>query len=495
MIPLATLKAIPYLLAPLAVVVFQRFAEGNFLQALFIFAAGIGVLLVGILPFQVLSWAYYTYRFEAGYLHIKQGVIFKKERSIKRERVQTVNITRGIIQRLFGLAGLQVETAGGGAESELSLDAVTLEEAYRIKRNLEGSAERGGDAAGEETSGEKATWGIDAVIETALPVRQKAGAVEEESPSEAETVYQASYPELFLAGATSGGFLVLFSILGVIFSQVAPYIPETFWEFLLEQVTSIAAVTIALVVFVLLLLSWIISTVTFVVQHANFTLRRSQDRLQISWGIIEQKQLALNLNRLQALAIHEGIIRQPFGRCALIAEVAGGGSKEQNYVTLLFPLLRNSELPGFLEKILPEYRLPSEMVPLPRRALRRYIFRAVALSLLVIIPLQWAPYGWLAFLLLIPAFFWGRSRYYAGGTAVDEQQLSFRFRFINRFRVLMRRNCIQSFQVSVNPFQRGWNLRTVRAWVLSSPEGKSFQVTDTEQEEASRLWEWYSRTK
>ncbi len=495
MIPLATFRTMLYMLPPLVIVMIQGFADGNVLRALFILAAGACILLVGILPFQILGWAYYTYRYDAGYLHIKQGVIFKKERSIKKERVQTVNITRGIIQRLFGLASLQVETAGGGSESELSLTAVKLEEAYNIKNSLErpeGAAHQ--EAGATEKSG-RPGWGIEAVIETALPARRadkdkEAG----ETEAEKETVYQASYPELFLAGATSGGFFVIFSVIGVIFSQVFPYIPDAFWEFMLEQITAIAAVTVAIIVFLLVLVSWLISTVTFVIQHANFTLRRSGDRLHVSWGVIEQKQLALNLNRLQALAVHEGVLRQPFGRCALMAEVAGGGSREQNYATTLFPLLRNSELPAFLKEVLPEYDLPSSMVPLPRRALRRYIFRAIAPALLIIVPLQWLPYGWLAFLLLIPAFFWGRSRYYAGGTAVDEKQLTLRFRFVNRFKVLIRRNCLQALQVSVNPFQRWWNLRTVQAWVLSSPAGKSFRVTDTGLEVAKKLWNWYSRT-
>ncbi len=53
---------------------------------------------------QVVNWYFYSCRYEDGYLHLKTGVIVKKERSIKQERVQTVNIQRGLIQRLLGLA-------------------------------------------------------------------------------------------------------------------------------------------------------------------------------------------------------------------------------------------------------------------------------------------------------------------------------------------------------------------------------------------------------
>ncbi len=66
-------------------------------------------------------------------------MIIKKERSIKQERAQTVNISRRIIQLLFGLASLQVETAGAGGESEFNLTAVAYDEAMQIKESLEGS--------------------------------------------------------------------------------------------------------------------------------------------------------------------------------------------------------------------------------------------------------------------------------------------------------------------------------------------------------------------
>lgn len=508
MIPLASLKSLLIFLAPIVLVLLQNPGDGNLARNLLILAGSAVALLVVILPLQVLSWAFYTYRYEAGYLHIKSGVIFKKERSIKRERVQTVNIRRGIFQRLLGLASLQVETAGGGSESELSLTAVTLEEAYNIKESLEGpavendlapeeNAEKAAGEIGDEgvVREEKETApraGLKALIDTALKPGEQTRAGED---NQAEATYRITIPELFIAGATSGGFFVLFSVTGLIFSQALPFIPDAFWEHLLDRVTSTAAGTVVLVVLVLLFLSWLISSLAFMVQYANFTLQRRQDRLQVTWGLIEQKQLTLNLNRLQALVVHEGILRQPFGRCALVAEVAGGGSREQNYITLLFPLLRTDELSHFLARILPEYRLPDTFVPLPGRALRRYMFRAAAPLLLIIVPLQWIPYGWLSISLLILALFWGYSRYRAGATFLDDKQMTMKFRFVNRFRVLMLRNCIQAFQVSANPFQRWRDLRTARAWVLSSPSGKAFQVADIDIEEARHLWNWYSRQK
>ena len=474
MIPLGAIRGTVYIMLPLAVVFFQNVGADEPRRILFILAIALGSMIISF-GFQVLNWYFYKYRFEDGYLHVKSGVIIKNERSIKQERVQTVNIRRGIIQQLLGLASLQVETAGAGGESEFNLAAVAYEEAVQIKESLEGPGKGTSQEIDEEAKDDNLA--------------------EEEAGERPFKEYTISIPELFIAGATSGRFLLLFSILAALFSQVVPFIPEDFWETLIDQVTSTALITVILVGLVLLLFSWLTSTAAYVIQYINFTIRRDEERLQVTWGLIEQKQLTLKLHRLQALVVQEELLRQPIGRVALSAEVAGGGSKEQDYITILFPLLHKKRLPEFLKTVLPEYSLPESFKPLPQRSLRRYLFRALAPLLLISIAMLWLPhdYGWLSFFLLIPAFFWGLSRYRAGGTFIEVNQLALRFRFINRYTVLTMRSNIQAIQVSVNPFQRRQDLKTLRAWVLSSPEGKQFQVVDVESAESKSIWEWFSR--
>ncbi len=468
MIPLGTIRGLIYIIPPLIIVLFQNIGSEDPRRLLIIYLIIFGSFFFSLV-YQVFNWYFYTYRYEDGYLHLKTGVIVKKERSIKQERVQTVNIQRGLIQRLLGLASLQVQTAGAGGETEFSLTAIALDEAERIKDSLESKNEFPGDS------------------------KEQAEKNEADLPADLQE-FTISIPELFIAGATSGRFLVLFSVLAAVSSQLTVFLPDTYWETLVEQITSTALVTAVLAVLVLMFFSWLVSVVAFVIQYMSFTIRREGNSLQLTWGLIEQKQLNLKLHRLQSLVVQESLLRQPLGRSALVIDVAGGGSKEQSYVTMLFPLIKNSELNHFLSIILPEYRLPDNLTPLPRRSLRRYIFRAMAPIALLSIALQWLPYGWLALFLLPLSFFWGLSRYRSGGIAIEDHQLTFKFRFINLYRVVMKRKNIQALQVSLNPFQRWQDLKTVRAWVLSSPEGKQFQVVDVESAEAKNVWSWYSRS-
>lgn len=81
----------------------------------------IGILLFFI-PYAIFCyiWARLTYRYW-GYeltehtLKIEKGVIWKKYISIPYQRIQNVDIYRGLIARILGLSDLQVQTAGYSA--------------------------------------------------------------------------------------------------------------------------------------------------------------------------------------------------------------------------------------------------------------------------------------------------------------------------------------------------------------------------------------------
>ena len=62
-------------------------------------------------------WAKWSYRFwryqlDKNAIKIEKGVIWKKYVSIPYERVQNVDIYRGVFARILGLSDLQIQTAG-----------------------------------------------------------------------------------------------------------------------------------------------------------------------------------------------------------------------------------------------------------------------------------------------------------------------------------------------------------------------------------------------
>ncbi|MEA3344372.1 MAG: PH domain-containing protein [Patescibacteria group bacterium] len=96
-------------------------------------------------------WAklsYNNYKFEIGEEIFKkeQGVIWKKYISIPYDRIQNIDIHRGVLTRILGLSDLMIQTAGyagghqgrgfGGKEPEGRLPAVSQRRAEEIREAL-----------------------------------------------------------------------------------------------------------------------------------------------------------------------------------------------------------------------------------------------------------------------------------------------------------------------------------------------------------------------
>lgn len=91
------------------------------------------------------SMAYdrFFYEFTGSELKIERGVIWKKYSNIPYERVQNVDVTRGIIARICGFSTVNIQTAGYGGfqygrrgfgmSSEGHLPAVEIKEAEKIR--------------------------------------------------------------------------------------------------------------------------------------------------------------------------------------------------------------------------------------------------------------------------------------------------------------------------------------------------------------------------
>lgn len=62
-----------------------------------------------------LSYRYYKYELTEEAFKKEYGVIWKKYVSVPYERIQNVDISRGVIARILGLSDLHIQTAGASA--------------------------------------------------------------------------------------------------------------------------------------------------------------------------------------------------------------------------------------------------------------------------------------------------------------------------------------------------------------------------------------------
>jgi len=77
----------------------------------------------------------WKYEFTNEELKLERGVIFKRYSHIPYERIQNIDIYRGILARILGFSTIRLQTAGysGTPHSEGTIPAVEKEQAVKIK--------------------------------------------------------------------------------------------------------------------------------------------------------------------------------------------------------------------------------------------------------------------------------------------------------------------------------------------------------------------------
>jgi len=111
-------------------------------MAILMFLLFIVAVIVVAEIYSRMSYNRWFYEFGDDSLKLERGIIWKKYSNVPYERVQNVDIHRGIIARLTGFSGVAIQTAGAtyhprrGMAAEGSIPAVSVNEAEEIREFL-----------------------------------------------------------------------------------------------------------------------------------------------------------------------------------------------------------------------------------------------------------------------------------------------------------------------------------------------------------------------
>jgi len=399
----------------------------------------------------VVGWMTTRWSVGDGRIRLRTGVLSEKVTDVPLGRVQAIDTVHGPLQRMFGVVGVHVQTAGGGRDAEIKLAAVTPADVELLRAAID---RRGGVAEAEEP----------------------------------DAVRRLERGRLLLAALTAGQLGVLVPVLAVI-----PQIGEEIWGNDIEDagregldlVPGSAPGWIAAIAG-LLLLAWLLSTVGAVVSFAGFTVTRDGDRLRIHRGFLARRDSTVPVARVQAVHVVEGVLRQPFGLAALRVEVAGY-AKEAAAAQTLFPLLRGDEVGPFLRELLPE--LADEaggLAPAPPRALRRYVLAPAALGLAAGVAAAIALGSPWPLLAVVPGVLYGVARFRAAGWRLEDGRVALRYRMLARTTVLAPAARLQEHGTRQTVLQRRARLADIEVKVGA---GTSAAVRHLDAAVAGRLFD------
>ncbi len=430
-----------------------------------------GICLI-VIALAVISWLRFTYRVEDGELKIESGVFVRKNRYIRFERIHSVDLSEGIIQRLFGLVKVNIETAGG-AQSEAVLSAIHKDEAEQLNGYL-------------------------------LEAKKSKSIMEQESNENqvddeiSHIMYRQSFLELFLMSATSGAVGVVLSGMAAFLSQFDEMIPYERLFGQSKEMLELGTVLLVSLVIAGIFLIYVAAVLIMMLKYAHFTVENKDGELVISRGLLEKRQLTIPLGKIQGIRIIENVVRQPLGYATVCLEYAGGSLKEKESLTvMLFPLIKKNRIQERLELLIPNYQSNLSLIPLPIKAYPRYAFRQCIFYIPIVIACIYFlnPWGYASLLLLPMGFGWAYLQYKAAGWNINDSQLTIRSRFLSKQTLLMHKNKIQSIESSTSWVQNKKQLTTVSALVKSGITYREGKVRDVDVKDFPKIQAWFLTKK
>ncbi|MGM0877275.1 MAG: PH domain-containing protein [Bacillota bacterium] len=447
-------------------ILFFFFGNNDGFELFFIIGAVSLFVIVVITSF--LDWWKFTYWLEDGELRIEHGVIIKKKRYIPIERIQTINISAGIIQQIFRLVKVQIETAGSGMEAEAVLTAIKKQEADRIQK----------------------------AISRYKQDLSKPSEVQNEEKHPLPT-YKMEPKDLFVAASTSSGIGVILSAIVAFLSQFDEFIPYDDIINRFEFLSNASFTLYAVLVFIAFFIAWILSIIGVLLKYAYFTVIKDGEEIKVSRGIFEKHHISIPISRIQAIRIVQNPLRQLLGYTTVYIESAGGGAADDGFSTILFPVVHKKEVSLLLTQYLPIFENSDTLHRLPKRSMQRYMLRKVIPAFIISVPIAYflAPWGYFSLFLIPIGAYWGYYSYKDAGWKLKGNQMQLGFRIVSKTTILIHRNRLQSIKSKTSYFQKKKSLQTFEVSIKSGIIGRDFTVKDLDINDIERMVCWYSYSK
>ena len=425
-----------------------------------------------VIVIAVVGWLKFTYRVEDGELKIESGLFVRKNRYIRFERIHSIDVSEGIIQRMFGLVKVSIETAGG-SQAEAVLSAIHKEEAKQLNEQFL-------EAKRNKTI-------VNQVVD------------EEQIVNETSSIkFKQTFPELFFMSATSGAVGVVLSGLVAFVSQFDDMIPydrlfgqsKAVLELGTFFLISLAAIGVILV--------YVAAIISMMLKYAYFTVEKKEDELVISRGLLEKRQLTIPLKKIQGIRIVENLVRQPLGFATVYLEYAGGSLGEKDSLTvMLFPIVKKKNIQEKFEQLIPDYETNLPINPIPSRAYPRYVIRCLPFFVFISIVCIYffRPLGYISLVLVPIGFGWAYLQYKVTGWNITGTQMMLRSRFISKQTLLFRKNRIQSIESRTSWAQKRKGLVTISALIKSGIAFREGKVRDMEVEDIVSIQTWFLSNK
>ena len=330
------LQQLRQFIIPLLVLVFLGRGDSYALWPL----AGVAVLAAASV------WRYFTYRYrvDTDRLVVREGLFERQVRQIPFARIHNVALHQTLLHRLFGVAEVRLESAGGN-KPEAEMRVLRIDEALALERLIR---TRGAAGAAAGDGGDTADGQADGRLLLALPV-----------PELVRLGLASNRGMVVVAGAFAVSWQVLPDRMLARAAQDAAGRVFGYASSLADGMVARAAAMVLVVVLALALLR-VLSVVLALVQYHGFRLLLQGQRLTVERGLLTRLRTSAPRRRIQSWSLREGVLHRLLRRRSLHVDTvsSAGEGGEQRGLRELAPIATPAACDGLVRELLPGVAWP-----------------------------------------------------------------------------------------------------------------------------------------
>ncbi|MBM7583677.1 putative membrane protein [Bacillus pakistanensis] len=417
----------------------------------------------------IFEWWNFSYSFSEKELQIVDGKFVKHKRFIPLERIQNVQSNTHYFQRIFGLTSITLDTSATSSDSSVKLALIKQAEADKIKDYLTLKAR-------DVQSGENMV-----------------SEVKNEKESKRKVHYKITKKEIITSTFTSFSLLALFPLLVGLFFKINEIISidsyaEDFLNYLQKE-----WVWMIVTGLILILLSMCFGMMMTYIRYGNYLVTTEEDRIIIQKGVLNQTELTVLKDRVQAVKYNKSFIRRWFGIVEVELVCAGAFGDETIESNVLFPFISERKALELLPEILPNFTIVETMKKLPRAALWLKLFRPSYFWIIVtaILLFFWPDKWYLSPCLLTVILFLRSQNFTHGRHGLDQSYIQLNSGVFSVEKFVTSRKKIEQLSITESWIQRRVGLCTFQIVTKGTPV-HHVAISDIPREEAEKYYKWYA---
>ncbi|MCA0393300.1 MAG: PH domain-containing protein [Proteobacteria bacterium] len=394
-------------------------------------------------------WRYFTYRYriDGDSLLIRSGLLERSLRQVPFSRIHNVELRQTLLHRLFGVAEVKLESAGGD-KPEAQMRVLKLSDALALERLIRHRG-RAGDADAPDAA------------------------------DDGDTLLALPTAEIVRLGLVSNRGMV---VVGAAFALAWQVLPEdamaqamrSLWRQAFGYVRhldgSVVLNTLTVAGFVLAALALVraFSVVLAIVRYHGFRLREHGRRLTVERGLLARVRSSVSRRRIQAWTLREGLLHRLFRRRSLAIDTAGsrtdGAQQQDRGLHELAPIATPAACDTLVRHVLARDAWPPrDWLPLHPRAWQRLLLGDVVFAAALVAGLCWYLGGWGAFGLLWLPWAWLAARRQArfAGYHVDDHLVAVREGWWSRHWRFAEIDKLQALQLRQSPLDRRFGMASL----------------------------------